>query len=171
MSAVVIRPIEVEDASDVQQLFNDSGVRWGTAQLGVSTVADWRKRLGEQAGERSAVSLGAQMNDHIIGMVSLGRSANPRLAHVAGLGIVVRDEYTGRGIGTALMAAILDLADNWLNVHRVELDVNVDNDGAVRLYEKFGFGREGIKRDLVFRAGRYVDCYGMARIRPMPETN
>ncbi len=165
MSTMVIRPIEVEDASDVQRLLNDPGVRWGTAQSGVTTVGDWRKRLGEQVGDRNAVSLGAQVDDQIVGMVSLGRRANPRFAHTAGLGITVRDAYTGRGIGTALMVAILDLADNWLNVHRVELDVNVDNAGAIRLYEKFGFVREGVKRDLVFRAGRYVDCYGMARIR------
>ncbi len=83
---------------------------------------------------------------------------------MADLGICVRDDYTGRGIGTALMAAILDLADNWLNVHRVELDVYADNAAAIHLYEKFGFVREGVRRDVVFRAGRYVDCYHMGRL-------
>lgn len=37
------------------------------------------------------------------------------------------------------MTAILDIGDNWLNLKRVELEVNTDNPVAVHLYEKFGF--------------------------------
>jgi putative acetyltransferase len=35
-------------------------------------------------------------------------------------------------IGTQLMDAILDLADNWLHLKRVELEVNTDNPAGVR---------------------------------------
>jgi L-phenylalanine/L-methionine N-acetyltransferase len=37
--------------------------------------------------------------------------------------MAVRDDWQGRGIGTALMEAALDLADNWLDLTRVELSV------------------------------------------------
>jgi putative acetyltransferase len=79
--------------------------------------------------------------------------------------MAVRDDWQGKGVGTALMAAALDLADNWLNLTRLELRVYVDNSGAVALYEKFGFEVEGTHRRLVFRNGEFVDAYSMARIR------
>jgi putative acetyltransferase len=64
-----------------------------------------------------------------------------------------------------LMRAALDLADNWLNLTRIELTVYVDNSSAVALYKRFGFEIEGTHRRYAFRNGEYVDAYSMARIR------
>ena len=61
--------------------------------------------------------------------------------------------------------AALDLADDWLNLRRIELEVYVDNTPAVRLYERHGFAIEGTLRDYAFRGGGYVDAYAMARLR------
>ena len=78
----------------------------------------------------------------------------------------VHDRFQGRGVGSALMAAMTDLADNWLGLHRIELTVYADNAPAVHLYEKFGFALEGTLRDFAYRNGAYVDAYAMARLRP-----
>ncbi len=79
--------------------------------------------------------------------------------------MAVRDDWQGKGIGTALMEAALDLADNWLNLTRVELSVFTENAAAIALYEKFGFEVEGTHRRYAFRNGAYVDSYSMARVR------
>ena len=50
-----------------------------------------------------------------------------RMRHVGSIGMAVRDDWQGKGVGTALMEAALDLADNWLNLTRIELSVYVDN--------------------------------------------
>jgi L-phenylalanine/L-methionine N-acetyltransferase len=80
--------------------------------------------------------------------------------------VAVRDDRQGKGVGTALMEAALDLADNWLNLARIELTVYVDNAPAIALYEKFGFEVEGTHRRFAFRKGEYVDAYSMARLKP-----
>jgi putative acetyltransferase len=72
---------------------------------------------------------------------------------------------TGRGVSTALMEVALDLAENWLNLTRVELTVYVDNAAGVALYKNFGFEVEGAHRRFAFRDGKYVDAYSMARIK------
>ena len=62
------------------------------------------------------------------------------------------------------MGAALDLADNWLELTRVELTVYTDNAAGIALYEKFGFEKEGTHRRYAFRDGGYVDAYSMARV-------
>jgi putative acetyltransferase len=78
---------------------------------------------------------------------------------------MVHPDYWGIGIGSQLMSAILDIADNWLNLTRVELEVNTDNPVAVRLYEKFGFEIEGTHKLHAFGNGRWADSYFMSRLR------
>ncbi len=68
--------------------------------------------------------------------------------------------------GDALLNEILDLADHWLMLVRVELEGFSGNEGAIRLYESLGFQKEGLKRMATVRGGRYVDEYLMARLRP-----
>ena len=62
----------------------------------------------------------------------------PRRKHAGAIGICVHEEWQGKGVGTVLMRAIVDLADNWLNLTRLELEVFADNEAAIHLYERFG---------------------------------
>ena len=70
------------------------------------------------------------------------------------------------GIGSAMMAALVELADDWLDLKRLELTVHTDNAPAIRLYRKFGFEVEGTLRANAFRGGVYVDAHAMARLTP-----
>ena len=88
------------------------------------------------------------------------------MRHVGSIGLFVHTDYQNQGVGTALMKAMLDLADNWLMLVRVELEVFADNERAIRLYEKFGFEKEGLLRMTTVRCGQYADEYKMARLRP-----
>jgi len=57
------------------------------------------------------------------------------------------------------------IADDWLDLQRIELTVFVDNDRAIALYEKSGFVSEGRFKNYAFRDGHYVDAYAMARLK------
>ena len=67
-----------------------------------------------------------------------------------------------------MLKAAIDLADNWLNLLRLELTVYADNLAAQRLYEGQGFVLEGTHRGYALRQGRYVDALAMARLHPVP---
>ena len=77
----------------------------------------------------------------------------------------VHDEFQRRGIGAALLAALIEAADRWFNLRRLELAVYVDNEPAIALYKKFGFVIEGTRRADAFRDGAFVDSYMMARLK------
>ncbi|HEY8804088.1 MAG TPA: GNAT family N-acetyltransferase, partial [Clostridium sp.] len=79
-------------------------------------------------------------------------------------GIMIHKAYQNKGVGTTLMNALIDVADNWLMLVRIELTVFEDNERAINLYKKFGFEQEGIKRLAVIRNGKYENEYLMARI-------
>jgi putative acetyltransferase len=107
----------------------------------------------------------ADLDGTVIGYISLGVSQNARMSHSAHLGMMVSPDYWGLGIGSQLMTAVLDLADNWLNLKRVELEVHTDNPAAIGLYQKIGFEIEGTKRFNTFGDGRWTDAYLMARLK------
>jgi L-phenylalanine/L-methionine N-acetyltransferase len=92
-----------------------------------------------------------------------------RRAHTARVSLGVHEAWHGQGVGNALLGEMLDLADNWLGLRRVELQVFADNHPALALYRKHGFEVEATHRGDVLREGMLIDCYFMARLRePMP---
>jgi putative acetyltransferase len=63
---------------------------------------------------------------------------------------------------------LLDWADNWAGLLRIELGVYADNERAIRMYRRFGFELEGTQRAFALRDGVYVDSLMMARLHPRP---
>ncbi len=161
---IIVRRTEPGDYEAVRQIFAGPKVIWGTLQLPFPSAEQWRKRLAEPP--EGLFSLVACVEAEVVGQLGLHTSPNrPRRRHVGQIGMAVRDDWQGQGVGSALMQAAVDLADKWLNLRRLELEVFVDNAPAIRLYEKFGFTIEGTLVDFAFRDGQYVDTYIMARLR------
>jgi len=159
---LIVRAQEPEDIGDITEVFNQPRAIWGTLQLPYVSVEARRAR--NAASPRGTTRLVAVVEGKVVGAISLQRFENRR-AHVGAIGMGVHDAYAGRGVGTALMAAVIDLADRWLNLKRLELQVWADNVPAIALYEKFGFEREGLLRAEGFRDGAYADSLAMARLR------
>jgi L-phenylalanine/L-methionine N-acetyltransferase len=163
--SITIRRTEPSDYQAVQHIFTGPKAVWGTLQLPFPSAEQWRKRLAEPP--EGLFSLVACVdNNEVVGQLDLYTCPNqPRRRHVGQIGMAVRDDWQGKGVGTALMQAAVDLADKWLNLRRLELEVYIDNGPAIGLYEKFGFTIEGTLIDYAFRDGHYVDTYRMARLR------
>lgn len=161
---ISIRRAEPSDYEAMQRIFTGPKAVWGTLQLPFPSIEVWRKRLAEPP--EGFFLLAACAGDEVVGQLGLHTVPNrPRRRHAGQIGMAVRDDWQGKGVGTRLMQAGIDLADNWLNLRRLELEVFVDNEPAIRLYKKFGFTIEGTLVEFAFRDGHYVDTYTMARLR------
>lgn len=79
--------------------------------------------------------------------------------------IVGEPDAWNKGIGSE--AALLTVAYGFdkLNLETIYLGVNTENEGAVKSYEKAGFVREGVRRKLIYRNGRYYDALMMSVLR------
>lgn len=167
---LVIRAAEPDDAPAVARLANLPGFRWGTMRPPFQSVAATRARMeanGEMGGGANQVSILAVLDGEVVGTAGLTRFSGRR-SHAGTLGMGVDDERTGQGIGAALLGALLEVADDWWGLRRVELTVYSDNAPAVRLYERLGFEREGVHRAYAMRGGALVDALAMARLRELP---
>ncbi len=60
-----------------------------------------------------------------------------------------------QGTGRKLLTEVADRAFGEHRAHRLFLDVFVTNDRARHVYETFGFRKEGIMRDAIYRDGAY----------------
>ena len=159
---VTIRSARPGDSEEMAALINLPGVRFGTLRLPYQSIEEVRTFLeGRPAGHVSIVAL---VRDRIVGSAGL-KPFPGRRRHAGHLGMGVHDDHVGQGVGTALLRALLDAADNWHDLRRLELTVYVDNTPAIALYRRHGFEVEGTLRAYAFRNGAYVDAYAMARVR------
>ena len=161
--AVVIRPVRIEDVVDLEAVRHQSGVLDGTLNIPSERLLDRQRRI-EDLGP-NVHELVAEIDGRVVGTAGL-IAFQGRMNHAGEIAhIMVHDEFQGRGIGRQLLEALLDIADNYLGLVRVELGVYIDNESAIRLYESLGFAREGVKRKCARRQGHLVDALMMARVR------
>ena len=162
---ITIRRAEPDDYALVCEVLADESAYSGTLQLPFPSKESRRKFMAEPAeGDYLLLAFVDGEIAACAGLHPAGKS--PRRAHARMLGMSVHSRFQGKGVGTALMTALLDLADKWLPVTRIELTVFTDNERAIALYKKFGFLTEGTLKAYALRDGRFADTYAMARIKP-----
>ena len=167
---ITLRRAVPDDAPAFARLMADPSVFGNLMQMPYPTAQQWRERLADNlAPGKTDLPLVAELDGRIAGSAGIHPTGPAlRRRHAMVLGISVAPEAQRRGVGSALMAGLLDYADHWAQVLRVELTVYVDNEPAIALYCKFGFEVEGRHRGYALRGGTYVDAFAMARWHPNP---
>ena len=167
LTEVLIRAAEPADAAATSALLGRIGTFEGTLQLPDMPVASRLEML--QRVDPQSCRLVAMAGDQLVGMAGLHmQQSSLRRAHVRGLGIGIAPEWQGRGLGRQLMLRLLDWADQWGGILRIELWVHEDNPRAIALYRSLGFVEEGRHKAYAIKNGRYTDSLSMARLHPNP---
>jgi putative acetyltransferase len=161
-----VRPADPSDAEPLTRLAEAVSAE-PEAWL-ISADGEWRsvgdERRYLKAVRRyphAAVFVAERADGTIVGRLSLARDTHPASSHVADLGLMVAKDSRGQGVGQALLAAAVEWARG-SGIRKLELHVFPWNEPAIRLYERFGFEREGYRKGHYHRAGEYVDAILMA---------
>jgi L-phenylalanine/L-methionine N-acetyltransferase len=164
-----IRAIEPRDAVGLAALMSEDDVYPNTLQTPFTPESIREERLAkhDMANLNLAVVTGEGSTERLIASCGLFQPyPNLRRRHVRSLGICIAGDWQRKGLGKVLMATMLDWADNWANVLRIELEVFEDNAHGIALYTQYGFVKEGLKRGDSFRNGEYANSVCMARLHP-----
>jgi putative acetyltransferase len=135
--------------------------RWILTTESWRSVRDERRYLKTVRRHPDAAVFVAEDDGVVLARLSLARDPHPASRHVADLGLMVAVGSRRRGIGRML----LDEAVTWARtaeVRKLELHVFPWNEPALRLYESFGFEREGYRKRHYERDGEWVDAILMA---------
>ncbi|RLL42056.1 N-acetyltransferase [Oceanobacillus piezotolerans] len=163
---MVIREVMEKDAEHLAQLISrvesespymlyGAGERNISAEKQIDMISQIKK-------QENSIMLVATVNEELVGYLFALGGNTKKNRHTAYLVIGIVEEHQGKGIG----ARLFDSLEQWAKgkIHRLELTVIKDNIAAIKLYEKAGFEREGIKRDSLYMNGKYVDEYYMSKL-------
>lgn len=103
----------------------------------------------------------AKEGDAVVGWCDITPGWHHALRHCGSLGMGLLPAYRGQGIGAHMLDDCIERA-KVAGITRVELEVRADNASARRLYGRFGFEVEGIKRRGMRIHGEYFETIAMA---------
>ena len=165
-----IRKIRVED---VEEFFEMSCQIDEETNFMMYEAMERRQRLRDLGALRQKISravsgidlvLVAENDDkELVGYMTVERGEFNRILHSAYIVVGIKEAYQGQGIGGKFFA----MADEWArdnDVLRLELTVEYNNVNAIRLYEKSGFKKEGLREKSMKLDGKLIDEYYMAKI-------
>lgn len=76
----------------------------------------------------------------------------------AALGILIaKEDYRRKGYGSEVLSLVINYCFAHLGLHQVYANVTTDNEPSMRLFEKNGFQRAGVKKDWVLVNGKFKD--------------
>ena len=163
---IILRPLSVKDISSTYHSWlNDPEVnRFNSHAIFPYTKGELLLYVKSVSRDRSKVILAIidRKTDKHIGNVALqsidwvGRSAE--------LAILIGEKTQwGKGIGVEVGKLIVNYGFNRLGLHRIWCGTSSDNIGMQKIAERTGMKREGVRRDAMFKNGRWVNIieYGI----------
>ena len=160
-----LRPFRASDAEGMNRIRTMRGVMETIPTL-ISESPEFTEKVCAGFGandQKLCAVLDTEKGEKLIGFAALHLTEKPRVRHTASVSIIIDAEYQNMGLGRALLSALLELADKWLMLVRVELEVQAQNEKAIHLYESLGFVKEGLLKYAFMQDGRYTDIVVMGR--------
>lgn len=135
--------------------------RWILSSQGWRSISEERRYLKTVMRHPDAAVFVAEDEGAVVGRLSLSRDPHPASRHVADLGLMVAASHRGKGIGRMLLEEAVEWS-RMSEIRKLELHVFPWNEPALRLYEAFGFEREGYRKGQYARDDELVDAILMA---------
>lgn len=168
-TSCILRSPAVEDAPEMLQYLLDTATQTEFLMNRPEEIAQrltlaHEEKFLQQARENEFnYMIVAEVAGRVAGNASINREYHQKTRHRASIGIALREEFWGKGIGTLLLQELIQIGVNW-GLRQVELEVFEGNVRAMALYRKMGFKLVAVKPDAVqFLDGTYRDEYVMVK--------
>lgn len=161
----ILRSPNKEDAQAMIDYLNIIGgesdfITFGKNEFSMSVEAeqDYIERVNSMNNSKNVLII---IENEIVGIASITSVQKERMKHNGTLGISLRKKYWGIGLGSEIMAYLIDWAKSNKITKKINLLVREDNIRGVKLYEKFGFEKEGLLKKDMYVNGVYYNTIAM----------
>lgn len=157
---LIIRKAKIEDAEKLTEYMKaipaeSDFLTFGENELNFTPEIEG-EIISSMKDKDNSIMLLAIIDEEVAGNCTFRAGERIRTRHTGEFGITVRKSYWGLGIGSILMEALISWAKSTKTIRKINLRVRTDNKKAIKLYEKFGFEREGIiRRDFLINRKFY----------------
>ncbi|MCK4482739.1 GNAT family N-acetyltransferase [Candidatus Bathyarchaeota archaeon] len=148
-----LRSVGVEDAKWITEVINTPEVAGYLGFIYPRTEHEVEEQLKSAVKEEDRKRIIAELDNTSVGYLDVGPEKG-RTRHIAWLGIYVKREYWGKGIGAALMREAIRVAKDY-GCRRLMLSVFEGNERALKLYQKMGFTVESTLAESVYIDGQW----------------
>ena len=153
------RSARIEDAKWMNEVANDPEAAKYLINVYPTTEHEDRESLKKSLEKGKSKMIIAELDEEAAGCVDVS-PRDGRTRHIAWLGIYVRRQFWGQGVGTALMKEAIRVAKE-LGCRRLMLGTEEGNERAIRLYRKFGFKTEATCHETTYIDGGWESSYLM----------
>lgn len=161
-SVIELRSVRADEA---QKMLDHLIISHGESYRNLNRDADfWKqfspveeaKLLQNMEASPRAFMLSAFDQDKIIGGVGIFTGADDARRFNSTLGISIQNKYQGKGLGHHMMKYAIEQS-KLAGLHRIELSVRTYNPDGIHLYEKMGFEKVGLLKEVAYVDGKFVD--------------
>ncbi len=162
-----IRIAQTSDAGAIIELLEELNVQsdnmiYSGDELAVS-IEQEAKIIKWFATNPNNEMLVAELDNQLIGLVTIEGESYRRVKHNAELALVIKSDFWGQGIGNRLLNEAVDYAKTLGKTH-LQIKVKADNSSAINLYYKCGFNQVGKLSEYFMDGEQKIDLLIMERI-------
>ena len=157
---IVLRALEPEDLDILFDIENDKSL-WQISNTLAPYSRDLLKKYIEGShkdiyeARQLRLAISPVYGTDLIGLIDLFEFEPQH--NRAGVGILVRENFQGKGIASQALELVLEYAFNQLDLHQVFAHIPANNNQSRRLFEKMGFKRSGTQRDWIRSNNQFLD--------------
>lgn len=163
---ITIRPAEPEDSCEIidtirSQAQERSYVLMEQYGKGISSELEFIKTLDRLKNLLIVATSGVE----VIGCLAGLQADDGKRKETAGtlqLGVHLREEFRGRGIGTQMLAYAIDWARE-MDYKRIEAIIFTPNNHSIKLFSSAGFKEEGVRTHKIMMGNECVDKVVMSK--------
>ena len=160
---VVLRSIRWEDLDDCIQFINslveESADILRDTKVSREEEADWLGKRLARADKGELIDIIAEVDGKMVANSEVDKRSG-LMSHVGYLGIGIKADYRGIGIGTQIMQVLKEEAKK-AGLKILVLDAFATNKTAQALYRKMGFQDAGRIPKAIYKNGKYIDLTHM----------
>ncbi|MGB1287467.1 MAG: GNAT family N-acetyltransferase [Aggregatilineales bacterium] len=157
---IILRPFRLEDADPMWDSIDNEEVNklTGTHDDFTREQIDGyiKKQVAADDESRVAFIIALPDDSRALGEVVINEIDRDNNAASIRIALFENRDF-GQGYGTEAMKLMVNHGFTVLNLHRIELTVYAFNPRAIRAYEKAGFTKEGVMREMLHWDGNYID--------------